>query len=86
MKLRHFWPTLLHSPGFVVRHGAAMVAHTFRGSSLKSLIGLEDERAVFDRYRAIRRAERDYLPDVAEPPPTPGGWHPARKGASHVSR
>jgi radical SAM superfamily enzyme YgiQ (UPF0313 family) len=65
MKLRHFWPVLAHSPGFVLRHGAAMLAHTFRGSSVSSLLGLESERAAFARYRAIRRAERDYLPEVA---------------------
>jgi hypothetical protein len=38
-----------------------MLAHTFRGSTLKSLIGLEDERRVFERYRAIRRLERVYM-------------------------
>ena len=69
MKLKHFWPTLAHSPRFVLEHGAEMLAHTFRGSSLKSLLGLEDERAAFARYRAIRRAERDYLPTVPDPAP-----------------
>jgi radical SAM superfamily enzyme YgiQ (UPF0313 family) len=63
MKLRHVWPALSHSPGFVLRHGLRMVAHTFRGSTLRSALGLESERRVFERYRAIRRAERDYLPD-----------------------
>lgn len=62
MKLRHLWPVLTHSPRFVVRHGAAMLAHTFRGSSLKSLLGLENEREAFARYREIRRSEREYLP------------------------
>jgi radical SAM superfamily enzyme YgiQ (UPF0313 family) len=61
MKLRHFWPVLRHSPGFVFRHGLEMVAHTFRGSSLRSLLGLEDERAAFARYKALRRVERDYV-------------------------
>ena len=64
MKLGHFWPTLRHSPLFVLRHGASMVAHTFRGSSLRSMLGLESERDVFHRYRKIRRAERDYLPTI----------------------
>ena len=63
MKLRHFWPTLAHNPAFVLRHGAAMLAHTFRGSSIRSLLGLESERRAFERYRALRAAERDYLPD-----------------------
>ena len=69
MKLGHFWPTLRHSPWFVLRHGPAMVAHTFRGSSLRSLLGLESEREVFDRYKAIRRAERDYVPSLPDPAP-----------------
>jgi hypothetical protein len=63
MKLRHFWPVFTHDPWFVLRHGREMVAHTFRGSSLKSMLGLEDERTVFARYQAIRRAEREYLPE-----------------------
>jgi hypothetical protein len=69
MKMRHFWPVLAHNPGFVLRHGRQMLAHTFRGSSLRSMMGLEDEQTVFARYQAIRRAERDYLPgrtDVSE--------------------
>jgi anaerobic magnesium-protoporphyrin IX monomethyl ester cyclase len=63
MKLRHFWPVLAHDPLFVLRHGPAMLAHTFRGSTVRSALGLESERAVFERYQRIRRAERDYLPD-----------------------
>jgi radical SAM superfamily enzyme YgiQ (UPF0313 family) len=59
MKVRHFWPTLVHSPRFVLRHGAAMLRHTFRGSSWRSVVGLESERAVFARYQAIRRRERE---------------------------
>jgi hypothetical protein len=61
MKVRHFWPVLRHDPWFVFRHGAAMFAHTFRGSSLRWLLGLESDRAVFARYRAMRRTERVYL-------------------------
>ena len=60
MKLRHFWPTLSHSPWFVLKHGYEMMRHTFRGSSLRSMLGLESEHEVFARYQAIRRAERDY--------------------------
>jgi hypothetical protein len=55
---------LTHSPAFVFSYGAAMIAHTFRGSSIRSLLGLESERAAFARFRAIRREEREYLPDV----------------------
>jgi len=35
--------------------------HTFRGSSLRSALGLESSRKVFERYRAIRNQERVYL-------------------------
>jgi anaerobic magnesium-protoporphyrin IX monomethyl ester cyclase len=59
MKLRHFWPTFAHSPQFVLRHGAEMIRHTFRGSSLRSMLGVESDREVFARYQAIRRTERE---------------------------
>ena len=61
MKVQHFWPVLLHSPWFVLRHGHQMVAHTFRGLSWRSLLGLETEQEVFDRYKTIRKLERRYL-------------------------
>jgi anaerobic magnesium-protoporphyrin IX monomethyl ester cyclase len=61
MKVRHFPAAARHSPGFVLRHGPAMLAHTFRGSTWKSALGLESERQVFERYREIRKAEREYL-------------------------
>ena len=73
MKLRHLWPTVRHSPLFVMRHGPAMLRHTFRGSSLRSILGLESAREVFERYRAIRRAERNYLPSVPDPSTRSGG-------------
>ena len=61
MKLRHFWPVVLHSPMFVLRHGHRMLRHTFRGSSWRSMLGLEADRDVFARYKNMRRAEREYL-------------------------
>ena len=61
MKLRHLWPVLVHSPWFVLRHGHQMLGHTFRGASWRSLLGLESEHDVFDRYRTIRKLERRYL-------------------------
>jgi radical SAM superfamily enzyme YgiQ (UPF0313 family) len=61
MKLRHFPAALRHSPWFVLRHARRMLAHTFRGSSWRSVLGLESERAVFQRYKALRQAERQYL-------------------------
>ena len=61
MKVRHVPAVFRHDPGFVLRNAGRMLAHTFRGSTLKSAIGLEDARAVFRRYRTIRARERDYL-------------------------
>jgi hypothetical protein len=61
MKVRHFPTALAHDPWFVLRHAGAMMRHTFRGSRLRSWLGLEDERATFARYQALRRAEREYV-------------------------
>jgi radical SAM superfamily enzyme YgiQ (UPF0313 family) len=61
MKMRHFPAAFVHDPLFVLRHGRAMLAHTFTGTTVRSILGLESERAVFERYRQRRRAARDYL-------------------------
>jgi radical SAM superfamily enzyme YgiQ (UPF0313 family) len=61
MKLRHLPMALRRAPWFALRHGWKMLAHTFRGSTLRSLLGLEDERLAFRRYRALRAAERVYI-------------------------
>jgi anaerobic magnesium-protoporphyrin IX monomethyl ester cyclase len=62
MKVRHIGTVLRLNPRFVLAHWRAMLAHTFRGGSFwKGLLGLEDDRQTFARYRAIRRAERQYL-------------------------
>jgi radical SAM superfamily enzyme YgiQ (UPF0313 family) len=61
MKLRHVPVALLHNPRFMLSNWHRILAHTFRGSNLKSLVGLEDERRVFERYRAIRKIERAYV-------------------------
>jgi radical SAM superfamily enzyme YgiQ (UPF0313 family) len=58
MKVAHMPAAFRHSPGFVLRHGLEMLQHTFTGTTLKSMLGLEDERAAFDRYRASRRQHR----------------------------
>jgi len=62
MKVRHFPAASIHSPAFVLRHGVRMLAHTFTGTSVRSLLGLESDRAVFRRYQNSRRRERNYLP------------------------
>ena len=61
MKLRHIPVALLHNPLFMLTHWPHILAHTFRGSTLRSLIGLEDERRAFERYQAIREVERAYV-------------------------
>jgi radical SAM superfamily enzyme YgiQ (UPF0313 family) len=61
MKVRHIPAALRHDPRFVLFEGWKMLAHTFRGSSICSALGLESEKKVFERYRAIRRSEREYV-------------------------
>ena len=61
MKVRHMRAVVRHDPGFVLRHGRRMFAHTFRGSTWRSATGLESNREAFRRYRAIRRREREYM-------------------------
>jgi radical SAM superfamily enzyme YgiQ (UPF0313 family) len=61
MKVRHMPAAFVHSPLFVLRHGAEMLAHTFRGTTLRSALGLESEQIVFERYRQARRVEREQL-------------------------
>jgi anaerobic magnesium-protoporphyrin IX monomethyl ester cyclase len=61
MKVRHMATVVRHDPGFVWRNGWRMLAHTFRGTTWRSFVGLESAREVFERYRAIRRRERVYL-------------------------
>jgi radical SAM superfamily enzyme YgiQ (UPF0313 family) len=59
MKLRHMPVACRHSPRFVMRHWREMLAHTFAGSTLRSMLGLEDQHAVFERFREHRRRERE---------------------------
>ncbi len=61
MKLRHMPAAFARSPLFLLRHAPKMFAHTFRGSTIRSFLGLEDERKAFRRFQAIRRAERAYV-------------------------
>jgi hypothetical protein len=46
---------------FVLRNWRRMLAHTFRGTTLKALMGFESDRQVFARYQQLRRRERCYL-------------------------
>lgn len=61
MKVRHIPAAFRHNPLFVLRNAPKMFGHTFRGCRLKDILGLNDERAAFARYREIRRAERAYI-------------------------
>jgi len=61
MKVRHIPRALRDNPRFVLRHAREMFAHTFRGCTAKTWLGLESQREAFRRYRAMRSAEREYL-------------------------
>jgi anaerobic magnesium-protoporphyrin IX monomethyl ester cyclase len=77
MKVRHMATVVRHDPGFLLRNGYRMLAHTFRGTTWRSALGLETARDVFRRYRAIRSREREYL-DWPDPPAA----SPQREGAA----
>ena len=61
MKTRHIPAVIAHDPLFVLRNWWRMLSHTFRGSSIKSMLGLESDRKVFERYKSLRSTERVYL-------------------------
>jgi anaerobic magnesium-protoporphyrin IX monomethyl ester cyclase len=65
MKLRHMPAVLWHDPWWILCHAHQMLGHTFRGSTWRSWLGLESSREVFARFRALRRAEREYVPEVS---------------------
>jgi len=73
MKLNYLPEAFRHDPMFVLRNGRQMLAHTFRGATWRSWLGLESPREVFARYRAIRAREREYLD---WPDPLPSGASP----------
>ena len=66
MKVRHMKAAWRHDPWFVLTHGHAMLAHTFRGTTWRTWCGLEPSRAAFGRYRQLRAREREYLPASTE--------------------
>jgi anaerobic magnesium-protoporphyrin IX monomethyl ester cyclase len=61
MKVRHMPAAFRRNPLFVLTNATKMFSHTFRGSGLKTFLGIEDERLAFERYREIRKAERNYV-------------------------
>ena len=80
MKLRHMPAAFAHSPWFVATHAWRMLRYTFRGTRLRTWLGLEDPRDAFRRYKLIRQAEREYL---ARPSPgTPNMSHSMAAGSA----
>ncbi len=63
MKVRHLPAVLRRHPAFVLRSAPRLLAHTFRGTSWRLVVGLESARETFGRYKAIRRREREYVSD-----------------------
>jgi radical SAM superfamily enzyme YgiQ (UPF0313 family) len=61
MRLRHMPAAFAHDPLYVLRNCGRMFAHTFRGNTLKTFLGLEDERRAFERFRVLRKSERAYI-------------------------
>ncbi len=61
MKTRHMPAVFKHDPWFVLRNAPKMFAHTYRGSTVRTMLGLEDDRQAFMRYKELRRQEREYL-------------------------
>ena len=69
MKVRHMPAAMRLYPGFIVRNAREMLAHTFRGTTWRSALGLESSREAFRRYKQIRARERTYL-DWPDPAPS----------------
>ena len=66
LKVRHMPGVLRWYPRFVLANAGRMLAHTFRGTSWRSALGLESDRAAFRRYKALRAREREYVPAPAD--------------------
>jgi anaerobic magnesium-protoporphyrin IX monomethyl ester cyclase len=61
MKVRHMPTAFRHDPWFIVCHAPEMFSETFRGCTFRSVLGLEDDRKAFERYKAMRKQERVYV-------------------------
>jgi len=91
IKLRHFPVALRHDPIWVLKNSRRMLAHTFRGTTLRSALGLEDPRQVFNRYKSLRAKEREVIdwPDPIasrEAPSDPAsGGRPTLAAASRIA-
>jgi hypothetical protein len=61
MKLHHMPAAFWHSPLYLLRNAPRMFAHSFRGNTIRTFLGFEDEHRAFERFRMIRQSERVYL-------------------------
>jgi hypothetical protein len=64
MKTRHIPAVFRHDPWFVMRNVGRMAGFTYRGSTLRTVLGLESDRQAFARYQEIRRKEREYIEPI----------------------
>jgi len=71
IKVRHIPAAFLHNSRFVLKHSREMLAHTFTGTTIRSLLGLETDWQVFTRYRASRQREREDAVRVGRSDPMP---------------
>jgi radical SAM superfamily enzyme YgiQ (UPF0313 family) len=88
MKVRHLPVAFAHDPAYVTANWRRMLRHTFRGATLRTWLGLEDERAAFRRYKAIRRGEREFFDEAISQPGvgsgTDRGQTRVRPGSDHA--
>jgi radical SAM superfamily enzyme YgiQ (UPF0313 family) len=61
IKLRHTYALFRHDPKFIYKYGRRLLKFLFRGSTVRSFLGLESARKAFERYCAIRERERKYV-------------------------
>ncbi|PWT82767.1 MAG: hypothetical protein C5B57_08140 [Blastocatellia bacterium] len=61
IKLRHIPAAFRNNPLFVLRNSVEMMRETFTGTTIRSMLGLEDAHAPFERFRAQRRRRRENL-------------------------
>ena len=69
MKVRHMPAAFRHDPWFIARNARQMFAHTFRGATWRTWMGLEDEREAFARYKILRRRNGSTCPRPQRPSP-----------------
>jgi radical SAM superfamily enzyme YgiQ (UPF0313 family) len=84
IKLRHMPAAFRHDPAFILRNAHRLAAHTFRGSTWRTWLRLEDEAEAFRRYCALREQEREFLPGIS--PSSPAGPTVPAVEAAQVAR